>query len=71
MCPRSVRVRDRLGADDALLVVIEFDFDLVVGALLPVFVAGRTGSGPVDVGSWQPFAELTETIFGEVLRHGG
>ena len=52
---RIVVIGDDLGTADALIGVIEFDINRVIGFLLPVAVSRRARSGALFVGRGQDF----------------
>ena len=67
----GVVVSDGGGAGEGLLGVVEGGVDDVVGALLPIGVAGRAGGGALGVGRREELFELAEFIGGERLGRVG
>ena len=65
-----VVIVDRCGAGDALIDIIEFDGNLVVGPLLPVLMPRRAGGGAVLVGGRKNLLQLTELIKRAALALG-
>ena len=65
---REVGVGDGFGARNGLFLIIELHPDVVVGALLPIVLAGRPGGGAVGVGSGQQRFKLGKLV-GAVVGH--
>ena len=58
-----VSVSDTFTAEKFLRVIVDANIDVVVDLLLPILVAWCTRRGPVRIGRWQKFVQLTELIF--------
>ena len=72
---RVVVISDLFATANRLIVIVQFNIDNVVGALLPILAARRARCSAIAVGRWEQLLKLAELIFllvlpiGERLRH--